>query len=200
VYTEIVRHLAAGERANARQFHQSQGGGNQVLKRAGVDLPSVHFCLTHQPRLDATSARSSFAAALPGDRAIPFQCLGEISDWKRRSDPGTRREAIQAAVDRWQDRLEGGSIDVNGRGTLITTEECLLDQDPDSESRGRVSKCVSRRWASRTRCGWAKESRATTRTGMDDLCRFVKPGTVVLCREDNPKDVITNRSPRIASG
>ena len=51
--------------------------------------------------------------------------------------------------------LEGGSIDVNGRGTLLTTEECLLDPEVQVRNPGfgaaRTTRASSATpWARRT--------------------------------------------------
>src|SRR6267142_926839 len=90
--------------------------------------------------------------------------------------------------------VEGGSIDVNGRGTLITTEECLLDPKVQTRnpglSRGEI-ETVFRDALGITNTLWLGKGIAgdDTHGHVDDLCRFVKPGTVVLCREDDPKDL-----------
>jgi agmatine deiminase len=89
--------------------------------------------------------------------------------------------------------LEGGSIDVNGRGSLITTEECLLD--PEVQVRnpglGRADlEAVFRDYLGATNVMWLGKGIAgdDTHGHVDDLCRFVGARTVVLCRENNPHD------------
>jgi agmatine deiminase len=90
--------------------------------------------------------------------------------------------------------LEGGSIDVNGRGTLLTTEECLLDQKVQTRnpgmSRGELER-VFRATLGITNTLWLGHGIAgdDTHGHVDDLCRFVNAKTVVLCREKNPNDV-----------
>jgi agmatine deiminase len=89
--------------------------------------------------------------------------------------------------------LEGGAIDVNGRGTLLTTEECLLDPEVQVRNPG-----LSRRDVEETLKGalgvknvlWLGQGIAgdDTHGHVDDLCRFVGPKTVVLCHEKNPGD------------
>ena len=89
--------------------------------------------------------------------------------------------------------LEGGSIDVNGRGTLLTTEECLLskvqERNPGLHARGlcaRFSRAISAR---RTSSGSGAESPATTRTGTWTIWRGSWiPTTVVTVVEDDPAD------------
>ena len=90
--------------------------------------------------------------------------------------------------------LEGGSIDVNGRGSLLTTEECLLD--PRVQTRnpgfGRADyEAVLRDHLGATNVLWLGKGIAgdDTHGHVDDVCRFVNPRTVVLARERNPRDV-----------
>ena len=90
--------------------------------------------------------------------------------------------------------LEGGSIEVNGRGTLLTTEECLLDPAIQVRNPGLSRKQVEA--TLRVNLGvsnvlWLGRGLAgdDTHGHVDDLCRFVGPRTVVLCQEDNSDDV-----------
>ena len=88
--------------------------------------------------------------------------------------------------------LEGGAIDVNGEGTLLTTEECLL-----SEVQAR-NPGVARGVIERALCDqlgvekiiWLGNGIAgdDTHGHVDDLARFVGPHTVVLAEEPDPAD------------
>ncbi len=89
--------------------------------------------------------------------------------------------------------LEGGSIDVNGQGTLLTTEECLLDEDVQSRNPGYVRQdyeAVFRKYFGVSQVLWLGKGIVgdDTHGHVDDLCRFVDPYTVVLCQESNPSD------------
>src|SRR5438105_15506838 len=90
--------------------------------------------------------------------------------------------------------LEGGSIDVNGRGALLTTEECLLDTKVQVRNPGLTRQdieAVFRETLGVTKTLWLGKGIAGDRTQGhgDDLCRVVNPGTAVVCREGDPKDV-----------
>ncbi len=90
--------------------------------------------------------------------------------------------------------LEGGSIDVNGRGTLLTTEECLLDQKTQARNPGMSRAQVEgalREYLGVTNVQWLGRGIAgdDTHGHVDDLCRFVNRRTVALVREKNPRDV-----------
>jgi len=89
--------------------------------------------------------------------------------------------------------LEGGGIDTNGQGTLLTTEECYLDpkvqvRNPGLDRAG-FEQAV-RDWLGAEQVIWLGRGIAgdDTHGHVDDLCRFVNPTTVVLVRCDDPDD------------
>jgi agmatine deiminase len=88
--------------------------------------------------------------------------------------------------------LEGGSIDVNGCGTLLTTEECLLSpvqaRNP-RHSRAELEDVLGRHLGVR-KVLWLGRGIAgdDTHGHVDDLARFVDPRTVVVVAEDDPSD------------
>ena len=89
--------------------------------------------------------------------------------------------------------LEGGAIDVNGRGSLLATEECLLDprvqvRNPGLTRRGYEE--IFRDFLGAPNVIWLGRGIVgdDTHGHVDDLCRFVGPRTVVLCREEDPTD------------
>jgi agmatine deiminase len=88
--------------------------------------------------------------------------------------------------------LEGGSIDVNGRGTLLTTEECLLSpiqaRNP-GVSREDLERVIGEHLGVR-KVLWLGNGIAgdDTHGHVDDLARFVDERTVVLAEETDPGD------------
>jgi agmatine deiminase len=88
--------------------------------------------------------------------------------------------------------LEGGSIDVNGRGTLLTTEECLCsaiqERNPGFTKEDYAQ--VFREYLGVTNVLWLKNGIAgdDTHGHVDDLTRFVNPSAVVTIVENDPKD------------
>jgi agmatine deiminase len=86
--------------------------------------------------------------------------------------------------------MEGGSVDVNGRGTLLTTEACLLNPNRNPElSRTEIEDCL-RAYLGVSHILWLGEGIAGDDTDghVDDLTRFVDPTTVVTVVEDDPDD------------
>jgi agmatine deiminase len=88
--------------------------------------------------------------------------------------------------------LEGGSIDVNGQGLLLTTEECLLSKQQERNpgmSRADYEE-VFARYLGVDKVIWLKRGIAgdDTHGHVDDLARFVNTNTIVTVVEDDPKD------------
>jgi agmatine deiminase len=92
--------------------------------------------------------------------------------------------------------LEGGSIDVNGKGTLLTTEQCLLNKNRNPHlSKEKIEKFLQDYlgishiiWL---KCGIAGDD---TDGHVDDLARFVDPTTVVCAYEEgNDENAVSLR-------
>jgi len=86
--------------------------------------------------------------------------------------------------------LEGGSIDVNGKGTLLTTEQCLLNKNRNPHlCKAEIEKYLKDHlgvyhfiWLKNGICG------DDTDGHIDDLARFVNPTTIVCAFEENVED------------
>ncbi len=90
--------------------------------------------------------------------------------------------------------LEGGAIDVNGKGTLITSEECLLDPKVQVRNQGFTKddyEAIFREYLGVTNTIWLKDGIKgdDTHGHIDDLARFVNEDTIVTVVENDPKSV-----------
>jgi len=86
--------------------------------------------------------------------------------------------------------LEGGSIEVNGEGTCLVTEQCLLNSNRNPQlSREKIEEDL-RHYLGVEQILWIKEGIAGDDTDghIDDIVRFVGPRTIVSALEDDPKD------------
>jgi agmatine deiminase len=204
VYGEIVRAIAPGEIVRilvptARQ----ESLARRVLSRVGVDLGRVEF---FRFPLDRGWARDFGPVFVKDDATrrvaiarFRFNAWAKYPDW-RKDDCVPERAARALGVplhpvtrDGTPVVLEGGSIDVDGRGTLLTTEECNLDpvvqvRNPGLGREGLEG--VLRDALGATKVIWLGAGIAgdDTHGHVDDLCRFVSPRRVVLCREKDAAD------------
>ena len=198
VYGEIIRHLTPGERVRLlvnSAGHKAQA--TRVFKKVGIDLDRVDF-LRFPTNRGWTRDFGPIFVQRDASLAIArfhFNAWAKYKDWKK-DDLVPVRAAKQFKLPLIDGKivLEGGSIDVNGRGTLITTEECLLDPKVQTRNPGMTRfelESVFRDTLGITNTLWLGQGIAgdDTHGHVDDLCRFVNPGTAVLCREKNPKEV-----------
>ena len=86
--------------------------------------------------------------------------------------------------------LEGGSIDVNGQGTLLTTEACLLNPNRNPHLDRTAIEEYLRGYLGVSNILWLGDGIVGDDTDghVDDLTRFVDPTTVVTVMEDDPAD------------
>jgi agmatine deiminase len=202
VYGEIVRKIAPGEFLRIvvnSPAHELRA--RKVLKSVGVSMSRIQFLRFPTNRgwtrdfgplfIKRRKPRPELAI----DR-FRFNAWARYPDWKK-DDAIPQRAARRLKMKMFRaqlgDRdvvLEGGSIDVNGSGTVLTTEECLLDQKRQVRNPGfgrGQTEAVLREYLGVTNVIWLGEGIAgdDTHGHVDDLCRFVNRRTVVVCREKN---------------
>ena len=205
VYAEVVRYLVRGETVRiivTSREHETRA--RRVLLRVGVDQRRVEF---FRFPLDRGWTRDFGPLFVRRDGRAPavaiarfrFNAWAKYPDWKR-DDRVPERAASRLRLPlrpcRWKGEpvvLEGGAIDVNGHGALLTTEECLLDPEVQTRNPGLTRKdleAVLRESLGASQVIWLGRGIAgdDTHGHVDDLCRFVGPSTVVLCQERNSRD------------
>jgi agmatine deiminase len=205
VYAEIVRKLVEGETVRILvQSASHEAQARRTLERVEVDADRVEFLRIPTDRGWSRDMGPIFVrrgGKRPGLAVVRFQFNGwaKYADWKRDARVAERAaKALGLTVFPVARKgrpfvLEGGAIDVNGRGTLLTTEECLLDSQVQVRnpglSRGEVEE-VLKGSLGVTHVVWLGRGIAgdDTHGHVDDLCRFVGPRTVVLCREKRSTD------------
>ncbi len=209
VYADIVHKLTAGEIVRIMvNSAAEEGRARRVLTRFDVNLSRVQFFRIPTDRGWTRDSGPLFlrrppsSPAKPGELAIArfrFNGWAKYHDWRQDDHaPGRVARALRLRIFQARVRtgavvLEGGAIEVNGRGTLIATEECLLD--PRIQVRnpglGRADlERIFRDFLGANNVLWLGRGIAgdDTHGHVDDLCRFTGPRTVVLCQETNPDD------------
>ena len=207
VYGEMVRRIAPGE--TIRMLVNSKKDANLArtyLDRAGAGVKCVEFIVHPTDRGWTRDSGPLFVRRRAGRKTetaivhFHFNGWAKYADWKKdRGIPETAAKLLKKRLfdAQWNGRdfiLEGGGIEVNGRGTLVTTEECYLDPAVQVRNPGlgrNEFEASLREHLGILNIFWLGEGVGgdDTHGHVDDLCRFVSPTTVVLIREDNPKDV-----------
>ncbi len=203
VYAEIVRNLARHERVDLIVNDASaEKRARIVLEKAGALSDNVLF---HRWRTDRVWTRDSGCIFLapPADRdetgllALHFQfnAWAKYSNYKFDEKNGAHMAKAAGArevhpfVGKHRVVLEGGSIDVNGCGTLLTTEECLLSttqQRNPSMDRDAYDQLCAEYFGVQSVI-WLDSGIAgdDTHGHVDDITRFVAPNTVITMIEQN---------------
>jgi agmatine deiminase len=203
VYAEIVRKISAGEivriLVNSRAAAKNAA---RYLERAGAGVERVEFVVHPTNRGWTRDSGPVFVRGAGGTAIVHFHfnAWAKYRDWQKdRRVPETAAKRLgkrlfDARAGSRRFVLEGGGIEVNGRGTLLTTEECYLD--PKTQVRNPGLARAGFEEALRANLGvtnvfWLAAGPAgdDTHGHIDDICRFVNPRTVVLIKEDNPKDI-----------
>ncbi len=202
VFGEIVRQLHTSEEVFLLVNNpDEERRARKILRLSGVNLQQVQFVSLATNRVWIRDYGPIFLLSQTGDLGLTdwhFNAWAKYPNWHN-------DDAVPVQINKegkwpnWQpmfaDRrvvLEGGSIDVNGQGLLLTTEECLLSpvqQRNPHMSRADVEQVLGDYlgvqkvlWLNRGIVG------DDTHGHVDDLTRFVNPCTVVTVVEDNPDD------------
>ncbi len=219
VFGEIVRRLSAGEIVriivNSKDHEAS---ARRVLKRVHADMSQIEFfrfptnrgwtrdfgpMFVRRSEPEPVRRSEGLLTETPyGEVAVmsfKFNAWAKYPDWKKDRhihERGAKALGTRLFHPTHNNRpvvLEGGAIDVNGRGTLLTTEECLLDQTTQVRNPGMTQQEMEK--VLRDNLGasnviWLGKGIAgdDTHGHVDDLCRFVNHNTVVLCSENDPTD------------
>ena len=203
VYADIVRHLSRVERVRILVGHrEEQQQARRIIEKSGANLDAVDFFVVPTNR---GWTRDFGPIFVKNDNGVAFtnwrfNAWAKYDDWKK-DDAATKRLVPRLKLPVWEPEhrgrrvvLEGGSIDVNGLGTLLTTEECLLSavqaRNPGF-SRADMQD-IFRDYLGVTNVLWLRERRIagddTARATWTILARFVDPTTVVTVAETDRTD------------
>lgn len=202
VYADIVRHLAKVERVRILvENAHAERAARTVLRKAGADLAAVDFFQLPTNRGWIRDFGPIFVKNQAGTLGVTnwrFNAWAKYDDWQK-DDAANDNLARRLKWKMWHPVrngrrivLEGGSIDVNGLGCLLTTEECLLSpvQARNPALSRRDLERVFRDYLGVHRVLWLKSGIAgdDTHGHVDDLARFVNPTTMVTVVEKNPSE------------
>jgi agmatine deiminase len=207
VYSEFIRLLTAFERVRLIvKDTRTRQAASTTLRAAGVDVTRVDFLLSKTNRTWARDSLPLFVTRL-GDSVLGA-VKWRFNGWARYrdfllDDAAGKRVAKTAADVQWQPHasvdakdfhvvLEGGSVDVDGAGTLLTTRRCLLGS-PCTRNPGLTQQDLEAlllNYLGASKVLWLSDGIAGDDTSghVDDFARFVSKGRVVVAAEANSKD------------
>jgi agmatine deiminase len=207
VYCEIVRHLSQVEDVHILVNDEAaQKRALNMLRRQGANLARLHFHLWRTDRVWLRDSGPIFAKSPTGDIVLTnwrFNAWAKYDNW-RNDDLIPKQVAKLYAMQSFEPTvtlpngkphrlvLEGGSIDTNGEGILLTTEECLLSdiqQRNPGVSRQQLEQAF-RDYLGIEQVLWLNRGCAgdDTHGHVDDITRFVAPNTILTAVEPNTAD------------
>ncbi|GAC1657048.1 MAG: agmatine deiminase family protein [Gemmatimonadaceae bacterium] len=208
-YAEIVRVLSNHERVEILcDSAEVRHDATARLTAHGVRPGSYRLSLVPTDRVWLRDSAPTGVLSLEGGVELinwRFTGWSKYANYARDAEVGAAVAEI-AGLPRteamWSDGggplvLEGGAIDTDGQGTLLTTEECLLS--PIQERNPGLDRAAYEQllgeYLGIRRTIWLGEGCVgdDTHGHVDDIARFVAPGVVVLAYEEDPADDANHR-------
>jgi agmatine deiminase len=197
VYAEIVRKLSRVEKVRILvESRAEETRARAVLRKAGATMEAVEFIACPTNRVWTRDFGPIFVRHRRGEVALTgwrFNAWAKYDDWKKDVlVPGSVAKHLGLALFQPEMVLEGGSIDVNGAGLLMTTAECLLS-DVQQRNPGMTRREIERHFRAYLgikRTIWLHNGIAgdDTHGHVDDLARFVSADTIVVASEADRSD------------
>jgi agmatine deiminase len=204
VYAEIIRHLARRERVEVIVNDvASEKRARKVLDRANALCDNVRFHRWPTNRVWTRDSGCTFVKPQlpPCELAAVkwrFNAWAKYPNYQSDEKVGSlmaktaKAHEVCPIFGKQRVVLEGGSIDVNGQGTLLTTEECLLSkvQQRNPKMKRKDYEDVFAEYLGIKNVIWLGSGITgdDTHGHVDDITRFVAPDTVVTAVETNPDD------------
>ncbi|MGH7940223.1 MAG: agmatine deiminase family protein, partial [Limisphaerales bacterium] len=208
VYGEMIRKIAPGEKIHLLIRNAAdENMARRILKKAGVSAQKINFVAHPTNRGWTRDTGPIFVRRLvAGERwetaivHFHFNGWAKYSNWRKDTKvPETaarilRKELFHARFEGRPFVLEGGGIEPNGAGTLISTEQCYLHPGIQVRNPGMGKAGIEstlKEYLGVNNIFWLAKGPAgdDTHGHVDDICRFVNRKTLVLVRERNSRDV-----------
>jgi agmatine deiminase len=202
VYGEMVKKISAGEKVRILIRHQADKKiASTILKRSRCDLKKIEF-IVHPTNRGWTRDTGPIFVKRKNETVIVhfhFNGWAKYDNWRKDTKvPETAakilgKKLFHAEFGGKPFVIEGGGIELNGRGTLISTEQCYLDPRIQVRNPGLGKKEIEtalKNYLGVKNIFWLAKGPVgdDTHGHIDDICRFVNAKTLVLVREKNPRD------------
>ncbi len=199
MYAELIRHLVPVEEVNINVWDAGmESRVRDLLRTHKTPLERVRFhhfpayepwCRDHGPIF--------LVRECDGNRERAVVDWG-YNAWGGKYPPFDLDDAVPQHVAKLRGLplfspgivMEGGSIEVNGRGTVLTTEACLLNPNRNPQLNKSQIEQYLKDYLGVTNVLWLGEGIVGDDTDghIDDITRFVSPSTVVTVVEEDPAD------------
>jgi agmatine deiminase len=208
VFAEIIRYLSRAERVELIvKDAAAEKLARKTLNLAHALNDNVRFHRWPTDRIWTRDSGCAFVWPCGADTPVRerssltaikwrFNAWAKYPNWKHDENIGSlmaqaaEASEIQPMFGKRRVVLEGGSIEVNGQGTLIATEECLLSriQERNPGMKRRDYEKIFGQYLGASHVIWLGSGIVgdDTHGHVDDITRFVSPDTVVACVDADP--------------
>jgi agmatine deiminase len=196
-YIEIISHLTPGEDVHLSvKDNDTKAKVRALLKSAGVDLRKVRFHVWDYADVWFRDYGPTFVVNREARKVAIVQW--RFNAWGGKYPPLLKDGNIPYFISERMGIplympgiiLEGGAIDVNGRGTVLSTEQCLLNPNRNAGLSKEATERYLADFLGAKSVVWLKRGLEGDDTDghIDNLARFVDPGTVVCAFEEDDSD------------
>jgi len=197
-YAQFIKAVAVGEKVCINVLSEAmQQQASNYLKQAGVDFANIQFFL--HPTNDAW-CRDHGPAFLINPAAETKKVIvdWDYNAWGDKYPPYDLDCAIPTLIGKHYDIpvyypkivMEGGSVDFNGQGTVLTTTACLLNENRNPHlNQAQIEKYLTDYYGVE-QILWLGDGIVGDDTDghIDDITRFVNTDTVLTVVEENQRD------------
>ena len=217
IWVTMTKALHIGERVHIVAYNSDERTSiTALLEEAGVDMSQVDFLLAETDQFWARDCGPMFAKNTEGMPVVldwGYNGYGRMDkfgedvpeEWRWELPEFAREEYLEnyikddllaqsiASVIGIKSMnlngfiLEGGAIESDGRGTIITTESCILNENRNPETTRREAEVYFKKYLGATNIIWLKGSpdEDITDGHIDGLVRFADANTIVTMTEDD---------------
>lgn len=198
IYTNIVRTIAQFQHVNINVKDEEMFDDvTSRLTRAGV--PKERFTLFIIPTNDAW-CRDHGPAFVINPKAKEKKAIVDwgYNAWGGKYPPFDLDDVVPTKIAEIYNVpvfhpgivMEGGAIDVNGKGCLLTTKACLLNPNRNPDLNQEQIETYLKEYYGQEKILWLNDGIVGDDTDghIDDLARFVNPSTIITCVEEDPED------------
>lgn len=194
-FCQIIKAFEGSEPVNLIVLPEAQNRVNQILKDFGCDLSNIHFC----PVLYADVWTRDYGPTFLNKDAYikwDYNVYGKGNDdpvyWAPLLKDNNTFNLLNLPGQKFTPGIvmEGGSIEPNGQGTLITTEQCLLNKNRNPHLSKEQIEQYLKDYLGVSKIIWLKKGLFNDHTDghIDDIVKFVSPNKILCAYEEAEND------------
>ena len=196
-YAQFASAVSKGERVKMLVSAQTIDSAKSYLEKYNANMRNVEFYDFSPEDVWIRDYGPTFVVNKKAKEPLAmvrwnFNAWGNKYDdlLKDRRIPEKILEIMKIPVFNTYINLEGGSIEVNGKGIVMTTEQCLLNPNRNPKYSKQLLEDYLFEFLNTEKVIWLKEGIVGDDTDghIDDIARFVNSNTIVCAFEDNEKD------------